>query len=91
MSSGDVTSLPLEDSACVYAQLCPTLGEPVDCVGCDPTDRAPLSMGFFGQEYWRGLPFPPPGDLPDPGIKPASHASCAGRHVLYQQRHLGNP
>ena len=29
----------------------------------------PLSMGFFRQEYWNGLPFPFPGDLPDPGIK----------------------
>ena len=33
-----------------------------------------LSMGFSRQEYWSGLPFPPPGDLPDPGIKPASPA-----------------
>ena len=39
---------------------------------------APLSMGFPRQEYWRGLPFPPPGDLPNPGIKPAS-PSLAGR------------
>ena len=31
-------------------------------------------MGFPGQEYWIGLPFPSPGDLPDPGIKPASPA-----------------
>ena len=29
-------------------------------------------MGFSRQEYWSGLPFPPPGDLPDPGIKPVS-------------------
>ena len=32
--------------------------------------QAPLSMGFSRQEYWSGLPFPPPGDLADPGIKP---------------------
>ena len=32
----------------------------------------PLSMGFSGQEYWNGLAFPPPGDLPNPGIEPAS-------------------
>ena len=32
--------------------------------------QAPLSLGFFGQKYWSGLPFPSPGDLPDPGIKP---------------------
>ena len=32
--------------------------------------QAPLSMGFSRQEYWNGLPFPPPGDLPDPRIEP---------------------
>ena len=36
--------------------------------------QAPLSVGFPRQEYWSGLPFPPPGDLPDPGIKSASPA-----------------
>ena len=34
--------------------------------------KAPLSMGFSRKEYWSGLPFPSPGDLPDPGIKPGS-------------------
>ena len=34
--------------------------------------QAPWSMGFSRQEYWSGLPFPSPGDLPDPGIKPGS-------------------
>ena len=33
--------------------------------------QAPLSVGFFRQEYWSGLLCPPPGDLPDPGIEPA--------------------
>ena len=37
--------------------------------------QAPLSMGYSRQEYWNGLPFPPPGDLPDPGIKFASLVS----------------
>ena len=36
--------------------------------------QAPLSMGFPRQEYWSGLPFPSPGDLPNPGIKPTSPA-----------------
>ena len=36
--------------------------------------QAPLSMGFSRQEYWSGLPFPSPGDFPDPGIKPRSPA-----------------
>ena len=39
--------------------------------------QAPLSMGFSRQEFWSGLPFPPPGDLPDPGIKPMSPAVLA--------------
>ena len=60
--------------------------------------QAPLSMGFPRQEYWSGLPFPAPGDLPDPGIKPKSPAwqvdflpirclgsppSLLGIHILY--------
>ena len=45
--------------------------------------QAPLSMGFSWQEYWSGLTFPPPGDLPDPGIEPQSHVSCIGRQILY--------
>ena len=36
--------------------------------------QAPLSMGFSRQEYWSGLPFPFPGDLPNPGIEPKSPA-----------------
>ena len=40
--------------------------------------QASLSMGFFRQEYWSGLPFPTPGDLPDPRIKPTSPALAGG-------------
>ena len=39
--------------------------------------QAPLSMEFSRQEYWSGLPFPIPGDLPDPGIEPTSPVSPA--------------
>ena len=39
--------------------------------------QVPPSMGFSRQEYWSGLPFPSPGDLPDPGIEPRSPASQA--------------
>ena len=57
--------------------------------------QAPLSKGFFRQEYWSGLPFPSLGDLPDPGIFPTrgssrprdqtnvSCVSCIGRWILY--------
>ena len=40
--------------------------------------QAPLSMGFSGEESWSGLPFPPLGDLPDPGIEPAAPALAGG-------------
>ena len=53
----------------LVAKLCPTLATPW-LVAC----QAPLSMGFSRQEYWSGLPFPSPGDLPDPGIEPRSPA-----------------
>ena len=53
---------------CLHAKLlqsCPTLCDPMDC-------QAPWPKGFSRQEYWSGLPCPPPGNLPDPGIEPAS-------------------
>ena len=50
-------------------QLCATLWT----IAC----QAPLSMGFPRQEYWSGLPWPPPGHLLDPGIEPASLMSPA--------------
>ena len=40
--------------------------------------QSPLSTGFPGQGYWSGLPFPSPGDLPDPGIEPVSPAFTGG-------------
>ena len=53
----------------MYAQQCLTLCDPWT-VAC----QAPLSMGFSRQEYWSGLTFSSPGDLPDPRLKPASPA-----------------
>ena len=50
--------------------------------------QAPLSMGFSRQEYWRGLPFPSPGDLPDPGIEPVV-LHC--RWILYCLNYQGSP
>ena len=40
--------------------------------------QTPLSMGFSRQEYWSGLPFLPPGDLPDPGIEPVCPTLTGG-------------
>ena len=49
------------------AQSCPNLCDPMDC-----SSPGPPSMAFPWQEYCSGLPFPSPGDLPNPGIKPRS-------------------
>ena len=56
----------LSESESEVAQSCPT--------PWTVAYQAPPSMGFSRQEYWSGLPFPSPGDLPDPGIKPRSPA-----------------
>ena len=53
----------------LVAKSCPTLVTPWTIAR-----QAPLSMGFSRQEYWSWLPFPFPGDLPDPGIEPRSPA-----------------
>ena len=56
--------------------------------------QAPLCMGFSRQEYWSGWPFPPPRDLPNPGIEPASLASptLADRFFFFFKplTHLGS-
>ena len=70
-------------SYCLVTKLYPTL--------CDPwtiARQAPLSMGFFRQQYWRRMPFPFPGDLPDSGIKPKSLALQADSLPL---THQGSP
>ena len=45
--------------------------------------EAPMSMGFSRQEYWNGLPFPPPENLPDPEIEPTCPVSPALRGIVY--------
>ena len=55
------------------------------------THQVSLSMGFSRQGYRRGLPCPPPGDLLDPGIKPACPASSASQADSLPVRHWGSP
>ena len=59
---------------------CPTLAT-LCAVACE----APLSMGLSRQEYWSGLPCPPPGDLPDSGTEPSSPALQADSLPLSNQ------
>ena len=66
-------------SLSLFSKSCPTLVTPWT-VAC----QAALSMGFFRQDYWSGLPFPSPGDLLKPGIKPGSPALKAGSLVSYE-------
>ena len=54
----------------LFTKLCPTLVTPWTIAR-----QASLSMGFSKQEYWSGLPFPSPGDLPNPGIESGTPAS----------------
>ena len=52
------------------------------------TCQAPLTVGFSRQDYWSGFPFPPPGNLPDPGIQPTSVALAGG---FFTTEPPGNP
>ena len=63
---------------CPVTQLCPTLCSPTDCA-----PRPPLSMEFSRQEYWSGLPFPTPGDLPSSGMEPTSLVSLALAGIFF--------
>ena len=53
--------------------------------------QVPPSMGFSRQEYWSGLPCPPPGDLPDPGIEPESPEAPALQIDSLRLSHWGSP
>ena len=91
---GDCACIPLALSYPIYLLLgvfsrfsCVLLFVTPWTVAC----QAPLSMGFSQQEYWSGLPFPSPGDLPDPGIKPVSPLSSALAGGFFTLNHQGSP
>ena len=67
---------------CLVAKSCLTI---CDLMECSPPGSS-LSMGFLRQEYWSGLPFPSPGDLPSPGIKPVSPALAGGFFITEPSR-----
>ena len=71
---------------CSIIKLCPTLETPWTVAR-----QAPLSMGFSRQECWSGLPCPPPGDLPDPGIEAESPVSPALEVDSLSLGSLGGP
>ena len=70
---------------CLLSCFSPTLCDPMNySPGCSSV-QVPLSMGFPRQAYWSALPFPSPGDRPNPGMEPVSHASpvLAGRFFFF--------
>ena len=69
---------------CSVAQSCLTLCCPMDC-------KVPLSMEFSSQEYWSGLSFPAPGDLPHTGIEPMSLVSPALADRFFTTAPPGKP
>ena len=83
----DIGNVPSLEKPC----LTPQRQQPPTHLVCAPTlwvapwtaaHEAPLFMGFSRQEYWSGLPCPPPGDLPNPGTEPKSLALQAGSPPL---------
>ena len=71
-ASGPGTSKPHTGAVHVRVHSLPSSSTLCELGDCSPP--TPLSMGFPRQEYWSGLPFLHPGDLPDPGIEPMSPA-----------------
>ena len=86
MSSGESPQIPGH-------HLCARKLSPVRLFGTlwTAAHQVPLSMGFPRQEYWSGLPFPSPGDLPDPGIEPVSPASPAVAGRFFTTETHGKP
>ena len=91
--SPQLCSMALNYCCCSIAKSCLTLATPWTVAR-----QAPPSMAFPRQEYWSGLPFPSPGDLPHPRIEPRSPelqtVSCVQspelQQILYQLSHQGN-
>ena len=75
----------------IHTCLCTVMSNSLQLHGLFVAQQAPLSMEFSRQEYWSGLPFPTPGDLPDPGIEPVSLHLLHWRVDSLPLQHLGSP
>ena len=82
-----MTTITLKKVKALVAQSCLTLF----VISRTVAHQASLSMEFSRQEYWSGLPFPSPGDLPDPGIKPGSPVSPALQADFLPSESPGKP
>ena len=75
---------------CVCVCVCRLSRVQLFVIPCMVACQFPLSIGFFKQKYWSGLPCPPPGDLPDPGIEPTTLTSptLAGEFFTTSDQYL---
>ena len=71
--------------------LCSVMFDSLQPYGLYVARQSPLSLRFSRKEYWSGLPFPPPGDLPDTGIKLESPTSPALAGRFFTAEPLGKP
>ena len=78
-------------TSCVFVLSCSVVSDSFRPHGLYVAHQAPLSMGFSREEYWSGLSCPSPGDLPNPGIEPASVVSLCWQVDSLPLRHLGSP
>ena len=83
----EMKTIPIHCRVCICVQLHPTLFNPMDYAAC----QASLPIGFSSQEYWSGLPFPIPWDLPKPGIKLMDLASLSLAGGFLTAVSLGKP
>ena len=90
----DSFPIPHETASHPWSPLLPYVGprwimsDSCASINCSPPGSP--STGFPRQEYWSALPFPAPGALPNPGIKPGSPTSCTCRQILYRLSHRGS-
>ena len=83
-------ALPEEETAvCVPSECTSVLSRAWFCDPMTVALQGPLSLGFPRQEYWSGLPFPPPGDLPDSGMEPSFLCFLHGQVRSLLLSHLG--
>ena len=83
---GIMTSSVMRYGLCACSVVSDSLRPPLVC-----SPPGSLFRGFSRQEYWTGLPFPSPGDLPDPGNEPKSLALQADLFLFYHLSHQGSP
>ena len=86
-----VSFSPRDDPMCVCCRLSPFSGVRLFANLWTVAHQAPLSMGVSRQGYWSGLPSPPPGDLPHPGIEPTSLMSSALAGGFFTTEPPGKP